>query len=65
MSKIINLRQARKTVARDSTRKQGDENAAKFGRTKAQRQAEEQAVAKVRAHLDGHLVDKGDGRAHD
>ncbi|MDF3605395.1 DUF4169 family protein [Paracoccus sp. DMF-8] len=65
MSNVINLRQARKSAARNSARRQGDENAAKFGRSKAQRQAEDQAVARARAHLDAHQVDGGDRGADD
>lgn len=59
MSNVINLRQARKSAARDSARRQGDGNAAKFGRSKAQRQAEDLAAAQARTHLDGHRLEGG------
>lgn len=62
MTKIINLRQARKTVTRDVARKQGDENAAKFGRTKLQKQLDRDARARAARHLDNHLRD-GNGDA--
>lgn len=54
MSKPINLRAARKDRARSAKRAQGDENAAKFGQSKAeiQRQKPEQAAQTTR--LDGH-----------
>lgn len=37
MAKIVNLRQARKVAERSDTKAKADENAAKFGRSKAQR----------------------------
>ncbi|MDK8871652.1 DUF4169 family protein [Paracoccus sp. SSJ] len=52
--KVINLRAARKTAARDAARKQGDENAAKFGRNKSQKLAEKDAAARAARHLDQH-----------
>jgi len=52
--KVINLRAARKNAARDAARRQGEENAARFGRSKAQRLAEEDAVARAARHLDQH-----------
>lgn len=52
--KIINLRAARKSAARDAARRTGDENAAKFGRSKAQRLAEDEAQARATRHLDQH-----------
>ncbi|MFJ1291931.1 DUF4169 family protein [Paracoccus yeei] len=64
--KVINLRAARKSAARDAARRQGDQNAAKFGRSKAQRQAEDDAAARAARHLDQHMLgpdrrDDGDG----
>lgn len=55
MADIVNLRAARKAQTRAKARAQADENAAKFGRTKAQRTAEAAQAAKARAALDGHL----------
>lgn len=52
--KVINLRAARKSAARDAARQQGDENAAKFGRSKAQKRTEADAKAREDRHLDGH-----------
>ncbi len=54
MTEVINLRQAKKTLARAAKRAQANENAAKFGRTKAQRDLEEAQAAKARAELDAH-----------
>ncbi|MTH64512.1 DUF4169 family protein [Paracoccus shanxieyensis] len=62
MTKIINLRLARKTAARDAARKQGDENAARFGRTKQQKQVEKDDRDRAARHLDGH---RRDGDSHD
>ncbi|NUB43557.1 DUF4169 family protein [Fertoebacter nigrum] len=54
MAELVNLRAVRKAKARDVKRAQGDENAVKFGRTKAQRMAEGAEAAKARTMLDGH-----------
>lgn len=57
MAEIFNLRQAKKARQRDERRAAGDENAARFGRTKAQRLAEERDAAKARATLDGKRLE--------
>ncbi len=54
MSKITNLNQFRKQKARADKRVQGDENAVKFGRTKAQKTLEDAERDKARAELDAH-----------
>jgi hypothetical protein len=54
MSKVVNLRQARKVQARKEARAVADANAARHGQTKAERQRAAQEAAKARAHLDGH-----------
>lgn len=51
--KVINLGRARKDRARAERAAQGDANAAKFGRSKVQRKAEEDARAKAARELDG------------
>ena len=53
MSKVTNLNQFRKAKARDDKRAKADENAVKFGRTKAQRDLEKARAAKARRDLDG------------
>lgn len=53
MAEIINLRARRKAAAREAARQQGDENAVKFGRTKAQIALEAAESAKAKAELDG------------
>lgn len=59
MTEIINLRQARKQRARDDARAKGDANAAKFGRSKAQKSAEDTAATRAALHLDQHRRDEG------
>jgi hypothetical protein len=59
MAEIINLRSAKKTLARVKKRAQGDENAAKFGRTKAQKSLETTEADKARQALDGHRLAPG------
>ncbi len=53
--KVINLRAARKAAARDAARRQGDENAAKVGRSKARKRADDDAAVRAARHLDQHL----------
>ncbi len=54
---VVNLRQARKAKARAAAKARADANAAKHGRTKAQRLAEEAAAERMRRGLDGHRTD--------
>ncbi len=60
---VVNLRAARKNAARDAARKQGDANAAKFGRSKAQKLAEAEDAARAARHLDRHRREDGDDGA--
>ena len=53
MAEIVNLRSARKAVAKSADRQQADANAAKFGRTKAERAREAAQADKARRDLDG------------
>lgn len=57
MTQPINLNRFRKQKARDDARRKGDENAAKFGRTLAQKAAEDADAARAAAHLDRHRRD--------
>lgn len=54
MAEITNLTQFRKQRARADARQRGDENAARFGRTKAQKAAEAQSAERAARHLDQH-----------
>ncbi|MCO8144897.1 DUF4169 family protein [Rhodovulum tesquicola] len=51
---VVNLRAARKARERAEKRAKGDENAAKFGRTKAQKAHEAAENTRARATLDAH-----------
>lgn len=53
----INLNRVRKARARDEARKQADDNAVKFGRTKAERMLDATRNAKARIMLDQHKMD--------
>lgn len=57
MAKVVNLTQARKARDRAAKRAEADANAAKFGRSKAQRALEEAEAEKARAALDAHKRD--------
>ncbi|MET4102069.1 hypothetical protein ABIE58_001497 [Roseovarius sp. MBR-78] len=50
----VNLNRLRKERARAAKKARADENAARFGRTKAQKAEEKTAFARARAHLDAH-----------
>ena len=58
MSNVTNLNQFRKAKARAEKRAEADANAAKFGRTKAQRLVEEAEAERARAALDAHRRDE-------
>ena len=55
MAEIVNLRAARKAKERSQARAKGDENAAKFGRTKAEKDLEKARAEKAKRDLDGHV----------
>ena len=54
---IINLNKRRKAARREERQKRGDENAVKFGRTKAQKSLEDAETEKAIAKLDQHRRD--------
>ena len=51
---VVNLRRARRAKARDDARREANGNAARFGRTKAERKAEDARAALEARRLDGH-----------
>ena len=57
MSKVTNLNQIRKQKARADRRAEADANAAKFGRTKAQKALKQAQADKARRELDRHRKD--------
>lgn len=58
MTNIVNLRQARKAKARVDKAKTAEENRVRFGRTKAQRQADSADEQRRAALLDGVKLDR-------
>ena len=60
MKKVVNLRQARKARARDAARHRADANAAKHGRTKAQRQRDAAIADRMHRALEGHRREDDD-----
>ncbi len=54
MAEIINLQTAKKQAARKTARAAADANAAKFGRTKAERDLQQALAEKAAHHLEGH-----------
>ncbi len=59
MAEIINLRQARKAATRKADRAAGDANAARFGRSKAEKALQQARAEKSGRDLDGHRRDDG------
>lgn len=60
MSKIVNLRQVRKSRARDEKRAKAQEAAARHGRSKSERSSQTARTEKSDAHLDGHRLEEED-----
>lgn len=54
MNTPINLNKARKARERAERQRVADENAVKFGRSKAQKNAEESRLSRERRDIDGH-----------
>lgn len=57
MAEIVNLRLARKRADRAAKQAQGDENAARHGRSKAERQLEDARAEKAARDLEAHKRD--------
>ena len=54
MSAPINLNKHRKARAKAAKKARADENAVRFGRTKAEKDAEKAQADKAARHVDGH-----------
>ena len=54
MAEVVNLKAARKARARAEAKVVAETNAAKFGRTKAEKDLAATAAEKARRDLDGH-----------
>ncbi|MGH1369177.1 MAG: DUF4169 family protein [Maritimibacter sp.] len=57
MSKIVSLTQARKTKAKNAKRAKANENALRFGRSKAEKDLEKRRAEKAARDLEGHKRD--------
>jgi hypothetical protein len=57
MGEVVNLRTAKKRAARKAARSVADANAAKHGRTKAERELQKARAEKIARELDGHKRD--------
>lgn len=55
MSEIINLRRFSKQKRREEARQEAAENAAKYGRTPAERKKSEAEAERLKNRLDGHI----------
>ena len=60
MSEPINLNKVRKERQRAERRRQADANAARFGRTKAEKARDEAQAKREAERLDGHRRDDGE-----
>lgn len=56
----INLNRARKARARSDKARQADENAVKFGRTRAEKDRDDARAKAARRHLDAHRREPDD-----
>lgn len=54
MSRIVNLRQARKAKARDGAEIEASRNRVMFGRSRAERETAESEIRLLDQRLDGH-----------
>ncbi len=59
MAEVVNLRAAKKQAARKVARATGDANAAKHGRTKAERELQEAQAKKAARELAAHRRETG------
>jgi predicted metal-dependent HD superfamily phosphohydrolase len=60
MSNLVNLNKARKDRVRDAKRRDANAHSAKFGRSKADKQALAAKLSKASKTLDAHKVDDAD-----
>ena len=58
MADIVNLRRARKDKAQREHEAEAKANRRRFGRTKAEKAADEDEKARTRREIDGKLIDR-------
>lgn len=61
MTDIVNLKRFRKRKDLDAKQAAAEENRAKFGRTKAEKQRDKQTAKQLADQLDGNKLDKENG----
>lgn len=59
MGDLVNLNKFRKQAERAKAASDADRNRARFGRTKAQKNLEQQQASRAEQKLDQHLLDDG------
>lgn len=57
MAEIINFKQAKKRLNQSEKEKRAEQNRARFGRTKAEKQLDANEAAKAEKSLDQHKLD--------
>jgi hypothetical protein len=60
MGDLVNLNRFKKRAARDQSAKQADANRARFGRTKSERESDEQRESRANELLNQHRIDGED-----
>jgi len=60
MGDVVNLNQRRKRIKRERVAAVADANRVRFGRPKAERDLDEQRMAREKHLLDQHRIDTGD-----
>ncbi len=61
VAEIVNLKKARKDKARAERAQEADANRRRFGRTKVQKAADNDAEARTGREIDGKRLDKDEG----
>jgi hypothetical protein len=56
MGDVVNLKRFKKQVARDQAAKKADAQRARFGRSKAERQQQDEEIRKLNTVLDHHRI---------
>ena len=56
MGDVVNLKRFKKRAARDQAAKNADERRARFGRSKAERQQQQEEARKLNSVLDHHRI---------
>jgi hypothetical protein len=60
MGEVVNLKRYKKRIARDQAAKDAQEKRARYGRTKGQRQQDQEQKRMLTTTLDGHRLGEED-----